>query len=495
MERIFVTVREVPQLPKLCWLLDFAIDTGNVEILVGSKVERFEGAIVEGCWDGSFDIHELEKKNLFGSAVKWNEDGVMVLGSISLTDRICYVKQDTRIIVSNSFFAIMAIIDAKLDDDVNYYKLSYAPLSGIDSYDIKIPIKQENTDFAHQLFHRNLEISPAGNIKIWCKTSSESFSSYREYQGRLSNVAKRLVENIYSSDRKYSVVPYATLSSGYDSTAVASLARDAGVTQALLCTKPRSRIFDIFGNRFIDDGTEAARSLNLEVRYINLRDFEIDEDEFLYIAPAASTPEITFLPMSKYLEKTGNLGAIFVGHYGDKIWDKNVGEKYVNDQLVRSDMAGINVSEARLKSGFFNVALPFVYARSARSIYEISQMDEMLEWSVGGGYDRPIPRRMAEERGIPRNAFGVKKKAIIDRYPEPINKALAVDYRDFIKQRFETGAYGFLWSKLRYLTSAIVGKKIKFIGIKSRSRHDLSYWMWFWAATKCITEYSSIFRK
>ena len=37
--------------------------------------------------------------------------------------------------------------------------------------------------------------------------------------------------------------------------------------------------------------------------------------------------------------------------------------------------------------------------------------DEMKEWSVGGEYDRPIPRRIVEEAGIARESFGMKKMA------------------------------------------------------------------------------------
>jgi len=39
-------------------------------------------------------------------------------------------------------------------------------------------------------------------------------------------------------------------------------------------------------------------------------------------------------------------------------------------------------------------------------------------WSVGGGYDRPIARRIAEEAGIPRHLFGQIKKGGPRRGPE-----------------------------------------------------------------------------
>ncbi len=35
----------------------------------------------------------------------------------------------------------------------------------------------------------------------------------------------------------------------------------------------------------------------------------------------------------------------------------------------------------------------------------------MAPWSVGGRYDRPLPRRIAEEAGLPRERFGVRNRA------------------------------------------------------------------------------------
>ena len=40
----------------------------------------------------------------------------------------------------------------------------------------------------------------------------------------------------------------------------------------------------------------------------------------------------------------------------------------------------------------------------------ISNSDEMKRYSVGGDYDRPIPRRIVEEMGVHRDEFGQSKK-------------------------------------------------------------------------------------
>ena len=57
----------------------------------------------------------------------------------------------------------------------------------------------------------------------------------------------------------------------------------------------------------------------------------------------------------------------------------------------------------------------------------------MTPWSVGGGYDRPIPRRIAESAGVDRQAFGQRKRAVAVWYgkeaPEDIMQSAS--YRDF----------------------------------------------------------------
>jgi hypothetical protein len=47
----------------------------------------------------------------------------------------------------------------------------------------------------------------------------------------------------------------------------------------------------------------------------------------------------------------------------------------------------------------------------SRRLYEISVSAEMQPWSLNSDYNKPIPRRIAEEAGVPREAFGMVKMA------------------------------------------------------------------------------------
>mgnify|MGYP003408922933 CR=1 FL=1 len=68
--------------------------------------------------------------------------------------------------------------------------------------------------------------------------------------------------------------------------------------------------------------------------------------------------------------------------------------------------------------------------RSVAAINRVSRSDEMKPWQLGNDYDRPIPRRLLEERGVPRDAFGFGKKAVAQDYESPQGKALRAVFFD-----------------------------------------------------------------
>src|SRR5256885_14647812 len=60
-------------------------------------------------------------------------------------------------------------------------------------------------------------------------------------------------------------------------------------------------------------------------------------------------------------------------------------------------------------------------------------------WRRGGTYDRPIPRRILEEAGIPPRLFGGRKKAIVRTYSYPMNPALRRAFFADLRDRLRPG--------------------------------------------------------
>jgi hypothetical protein len=165
---------------------------------------------------------------------------------------------------------------------------------------------------------------------------------------------------------------------------------------------------------------------------------------------------------------------------------------YANDQLKRGDMSGSGLAEFRLRSGFINAAMPFIGARRVESIRRISQGDDMRPWSVGGNYDRPIPRRICEQAGLPRNAFGMRKTAATLHYERPRNPAL--------REQFTRALPDFRIGPVRLALYEAVNQitwHLGWMGNQKRAlihnKPTLRFYLFIWAAHILADRYSTEF--
>ena len=98
----------------------------------------------------------------------------------------------------------------------------------------------------------------------------------------------------------------------------------------------------------------------------------------------------------------------FSGALGDSVWPKGAdAPPHVPCRIPY----GKSLTEFRLRVGFAHVPVPVIGAVFPSSIAAISDSREMQPYSVGGDYDRPIPRRIVEEAGVVRHKFGMRKNA------------------------------------------------------------------------------------
>ena len=75
-----------------------------------------------------------------------------------------------------------------------------------------------------------------------------------------------------------------------------------------------------------------------------------------------------------------------------------------------------------MRVGFVHLPVPSIGGGRGRELSIISRSPQMKAWSLGPAYDRPIPRRIAEEAGIPRTWFGQHKKAAGARFFDGPNR-------------------------------------------------------------------------
>ena len=101
---------------------------------------------------------------------------------------------------------------------------------------------------------------------------------------------------------------------------------------------------------------------------------------------------------------------LITGFFGGQIWSVN---PHDTTPLARTDFSGLTLSEFRLGAGFINCDPAAWAGRQIEDVVRISRSEEMRPW-VGDvsppAYRRPIPRRIAEEAGVPRESFGRRKQ-------------------------------------------------------------------------------------
>jgi len=247
------------------------------------------------------------------------------------------------------------------------------------------------------------------SLEVNRRLPSPSFGSFEEYKSYLLKVIGSVLANLAHEKRPVRYEPLSTLSKGYDSPAVAALARLEGCRDAMSFLLGR----DFLTSRSAvisrdDSGVEIASILGM-------RAVEFDPETYRSMD---SFPEAEFLATGYGGEDVVFAGAepilgrrvLLTGYHGDRVWSLN--PDHISADLKRGDPSGASLLEFRLRTGFVHLPVAFIGAGNHRAIWTISKSAEMQPWRIGGSYDRPIPRRMAEEMGVPRAMFGQTKKAV-----------------------------------------------------------------------------------
>jgi hypothetical protein len=140
-------------------------------------------------------------------------------------------------------------------------------------------------------------------------------------------------------------------------------------------------------------------------------------------------------------------GTVLVtGHPGDDIWsmhDRAILPHFLapGDRLLE----GSSLAEFRLRVGFFWFPAAWIAAYHKEAIHRVTTAAEMRPWSVRGSYNRPIPRRIAEESGVPRSLFGQCKLMGLSCWlnsPDAMSSAGWHDFQTFCEARLKNRRRG-----------------------------------------------------
>lgn len=344
------------------------------------------------------------------------------------------------------------------------------------------------------LYFRNITIWGNNRVDIEVKPSVDPFKDYNDYYTRLTSAISRMCSNAQEASRKYRYGLVTMISKGYDAPCCAAIAKMSGCDTALT--------FKAVGHYADDSGVEIAKKLG----YSNIiekdaMEYKTRKDlvEAEYLCSGELGAEISFSAFDDYYE--GNL--VFSGERGDSIWDKNSLHRNSEFHFINMQ-SGLSAAERRLWKGYVSVPMALFGGTAWRSIFDISNSDEMKPWRMNNLYDRPIPRRIIEESGVPREYFGMEKRGAgfsyhydwAARIKKRMSNTSAESFERYLKEnkRFDINAFvKFIWNTRDvYFSRLGISKKLDIEKLSQIANPTATRYLIPWAGDHILQKYRKI---
>jgi hypothetical protein len=413
-----LTVQRIATLPPLAWAAE--IHTDKVRVCCGDAVEANEASVVAGAWAGPFSGSTFaEAATSIGTGLVLSPRGLVgAVGTAGTAPLHLWRGRGRRrgeVVIANSLALALAVAEDRLQEGFPFYPhLLYSLVLGPDRYRAEIPTANGRL----AVLYRSMLVEKDGRMRALAPSAVPGFSDFAAYRALLLSEIAALFANAADPLRRWRFSPIASMSAGYDSTAAATLAREAGCRQAV--TFRHSLAAEGVAD---DSGEHIAKALGLDVTAFDTFEYRTRED----------LPEIEFLSASYgggnvYLAAAGELvkGRIVVsGGGGDFIWGRDYADR--RPPPWPPYLGGYSVNEFYLRQGALDFSVPAIATVRARDIGRISRSAEMQRWTIGGDYDRPIARRILEEAGVPRGSFAERKRLISPSYDSLTRRAPPLD--------------------------------------------------------------------
>jgi hypothetical protein len=395
---------KVESLPKFSWCAVITRHQKECKVFHGAEVEVHEDFFAEGAWKGDFNASGLLKATtICGTAACVKTHSVQFFSSSDTLSPLFSIQTENIVFISNSPTFTLSASGLEPNALHPFYAYDFVRIfqSGLNCQSGHLPT---NTKYHLKIhFHSLVNIDSSLEISITSHPLEEAPVNYSSYIKLLQGTFNNLINNSSDTRRRLKYETLALVSRGYDSVATACLAAEAGCKEAVSFTNSHK------SNPNQDSGKDIAVSLGMSCaeydRWGYLNNADCKDYEFAF-STIATNPAISLL---------GNKlnGKILIGGtFGGLVWE--FPHTIAADNLIRPDVARISAFsqiEYRLRVGYQIFAPAMICSRHNRFLASLSISDEMKPWSVGGHYDKPIARRIAEESGIERNAFGIKKMA------------------------------------------------------------------------------------
>lgn len=440
-------------IPCLSWCARWRQGEPAIRLCHGRGVEAEETNFFEGAWSSELAGRDFAGALFFaGSGGRITAEGPQFATSTHTLAALFLLRQGKEIIVSNSLVFLLMQAGDDLDPKYKFYTYDLGSImEGLRHYVPSIPTRGGRR--VEIYYFCNVQINGQGEVRRQEKPLPPAFSSYADYYAFLEAQVRAVAANASDGQRRIRYEPISTISSGYDSAVASFLAQKVGCRQVI--TFPQSR------GMGPDSGREVAERLGLEVLEFDREEYRKHEgSEVDFLATGTGGEDMVMAPLADLF--AGKL--VFTGFYG-LIWDR-VNEEAGPD-LLKSDASGCSLEEFRLQAGFIHLPVPYIGCRRHLDLMRISSSSELAPWCTGNdSYDKPIPRRILEEGGIPGRLFGQKKRGATQPFftvcrddPPPEEVLSAKSLAEFRQYAEETDFYSspierawlfFMWQLSRF---------------------------------------------
>lgn len=412
----------VEAFPRLAWHARLRAGKEEVEVTHGPWVETHADAFAEGAWDGPYESFGFDEAITFtGTGGRATAAGAIFAGSTNHLEHLYLARRGPVLHVANSLPLLLVTTESTPDPRFPYYEdeLRSQAMLGVKRSRRSIPSSGGAVlvhECADLLVDRDLAVTRRE------KPAPPAPRDFAEYEALLSGTVERVLANARDPARRHGYEPIASVSSGYDSACVAALAFRHGCRKAITFAEDAPGVPDP------DDGGPVARALGMDVMGLARRAptaRAYPEAEFCVCPPAGDR---VWLVGEEHLAGrmllTGRGGDIQLSTSGN--WRN----------LARNPLGGATMGEFRLRAGVLQFAPLYVAWQHREAMRGIARCEALRPWSIGGDYDRPVARRILEEAGVPREAFGMHKRAgayVHVRAPRDLSPASRADYLEFFR--------------------------------------------------------------
>ncbi|MFW6058709.1 MAG: hypothetical protein ACODAQ_00920 [Phycisphaeraceae bacterium] len=388
-------IRCVDALPPQAWLWH-RDGADAIELTHGKHVRLREDVFFEGCMPTEDLTALADQAEVFGSGGVRQPDGWLFVPPSHTLEAIYVYRHHKAVTVSNSLAFLASYLSLDLPWHPSYAARFASAVLGIEDY--RRHLGEARGGSLSRYVYDNIRVDASGTVEIVRKPEPPSFDSYAAYIDYVSSVVGGLFADGVSDESARNYRPLATCSRGYDSPCTAALAARHGCREAVTLANSRQ------GGS--DDGSAVGEALGLTVHRFDRPDRVSGGFGAIaeFLATGMGGEDYCYKAFQDWLP-----GRIFItGFHGGAIWGL---QPEPNDVLARKDISGASLQEYRLWTDFVHVPVPMIAARRHPDISRISHSPEMSAYRLNCDYDRPIPRRVLEEAGVPRDAFGQKKQA------------------------------------------------------------------------------------